>query len=460
MTILAFIVGLLAGLGYALIQHYRLQRRIEKILELLPVTLNESSSLPVLSRLRRAISLFSQDQAAIAAQLEECHQLMEAAPVGYLQVNGLNQLLQCNAYARQLLKIHRWQPERVRLLLELVRSYELDCLIQQTRHCQQSQVEEWVYQATYSATEAGEGDSPQPPKPYQVHLRASSVPLEEGAVGIFLENLQPLVKAQQERDRTFSDLAHELRTPLTSINLVAEALSSRLEPPEKGWVEQMLHNTQRLINLIQDCLELSHLQHNATPTLQTQLLDLPSLLFSAWETLQPIAEQKQISLSYHGRESLEVRGDAERLVRVFLNILDNSIKYSPPQGVIVVQVTVDSIPENHTDESDSWITIDIVDSGKGFQDQDLDYVFDRLYRGDPSRQQPTQTPLTAKPTTPNLQSGSVQSGSVQSGSVQSGSGLGLAIAQQIIQAHHGTIQAQNSPQTGGAWIQIKLPVFH
>lgn len=110
-----------------------------------------------------------------------------------------------------------------------------------------------------------------------------------------------------------------------------------------------------------------------------------------------------------------------------------------------VEVTIDSFPlGNASDElernaSGSLIQIDIIDSGAGFTESDLPHVFKRLYRGDPSRQ---KSPGTSEPCT-------------IVGS--SGSGLGLSIVQQIIQAHGGTVQAKNHPETGGAWLQIQLP---
>lgn len=111
--------------------------------------------------------------------------------------------------------------------------------------------------------------------------------------------------------------------------------------------------------------------------------------------------------------------DQTRLTQVFLNLFDNAIKYSPPDTTIRVQIQ----------QINDYLAIDVIDSGSGFAEADLSHVFDRLYRGDSSR--------------------------VRSQSYQ-GSGLGLSIAQQIIHAHGGSIQAKNHPETGGAWIHFTL----
>lgn len=449
MTLLAFLLGLALGIGFWLWQRQRLQRQLKQMLGVLQTDAS-STAMSVVSRLRQEITQANEHRSQLEERLQTWRRLLEVAPLGYLQVDEENRLLWCNEQARHLLQIDRWEPRQLRLLLELVRSYELDQLIEQTRHQQKPTIQEWVFHPPCLDGEAmGEVRS--------LTLRASSWPLPHGDVGVFLENRQPLIELAQSRNQWFSDLAHELRTPLTSIRLVAEALQGRLENPARRWVEQLLQETNRLINLIQNWLELSNLEKNPSKSLTYQSLELRSLIQSAWQTLEPLAQQKQLCLAYVGPDTLWIRADEARLTQVFLNLFDNSIKHSHRQGTIRVEVTateapvldsegtVDSLPfSNASDQPDgdaspSLIQIDMIDAGSGFADSDLPHVFKRLYRGDPSRQksQGTSEPFTLV------------------GS--SGSGLGLSIIQQIIQAHGGTVHARNHPETGGAWLQIKLP---
>jgi two-component system phosphate regulon sensor histidine kinase PhoR len=451
MTLLAFLLGLAVGIGFCLWQRQRLQRQLEQMLGVLQTDAS-STALSAVSRLRQEIALANEHRAKLEERLQTGRRLLEVAPVGYLQVDEENRLLWCNEQARQLLQIDRWEPRQLRLLLELVRSYELDQLIEQTRHQQKPTIQEWVFHPPCLDGEAmGDVQS--------LTLRASSWPLPHGQVGVFLENRQPLVELAQSRNQWFSDLAHELRTPLTSIRLVAEALEGRLENPARRWVEQLLHETNRLINLVQNWLELSNLEKNPSKSLTYQSVELRSLIQSTWLSVEPLAQQKQLCLAYFGLDTLWLRADEARLTQVFLNLFDNSIKHSFPQGTIQVEVTrleapavdsevevtIDSFPlgnasnELERNASGSLIQIDIIDSGAGFTESDLPHVFKRLYRGDPSRQ---KSPGTSEPCT-------------IVGS--SGSGLGLSIVQQIIQAHGGSVQAKNHPETGGAWLQIKLP---
>jgi two-component system phosphate regulon sensor histidine kinase PhoR len=449
MTLLAFLLGLALGIGFWLWQRRRFQRQLEQLLGVLQ-TDSSSTAMSVVSRLRQEIALANEQRAKLEERLQTGRRLLEVAPLGYLQVDEENRLLWCNEQARQLLQIDRWEPRQLRLLLELVRSYELDQLIEQTRHQQKPAIQEWVFHPPCLDGEAmGEVRS--------LTLRGSSWPLPYGQVGVFLENRQPLVELAQSRNQWFSDLAHELRTPLTSIRLVAEALQGRLENPARRWVEQLLHETNRLINLVQNWLEISNLEKNPSKSLTYQSVELRSLIQSVWQTLEPLAQLHQLCLAYLGPDTVWLQADEGRLTQVFLNLFDNSIKHSPPQEAIRVEVTrteaqaldrealVDSLAfGNASDKGDSYATrsliqIDIIDSGTGFAESDLPHVFNRLYRGDTSRQKPQglSEPFTLV------------------GS--SGSGLGLSIVQQIIQAHGGTVQARNHPETGGAWLQIKLP---
>lgn len=433
MTLLPFLLGLSLGIGFCLWQQRRVQRQLGQMLGVLQTDAS-SSSLPVVSRLRREIALANQHQAELQEELQIRQWLLEVAPFGYLQVDEENRLLWCNEQARQLLLIDRWEPGQLRLLLELVRSYELDQLIEQTRHRQQPDIREWEFHPPCL-------DGAAMSKVRSLTLRASSWCLPDGQVGVFLENRQPLVELTQSRNQWVSDLAHELRTPLTSIRLVAEALQGRLEPPKSRWVEQLLNEINRLINLVQDWLELSHLEKNPSKSLTYQPVELRSLIQSVWQTLEPLAQLNQLCFAYSGPDTVWIRADEARLTQVFLNLFDNSIKHSPPRETIRVEVTRLEAEDTKSEATGqrSSIQIDIIDSGSGFSESDLPHVFERLYRGDASRYRQQAT-----------------SESLQASEKSSGSGLGLSIVQQIIQAHGGSVEAKNHPETGGAWLQIKL----
>ncbi|WP_017654823.1 sensor histidine kinase [Fortiea contorta] len=431
MFLLGFCLGLAVGIGFWIWQQMQLNLYLRRAIK----PLNSHSAkvaLPLLPRLRQEIGMLKQQRQNWQRSLDTYKELLDFAPLGYLQVDEENQLLWCNQQARSILYLERWQPGQVRLLLELVRSYELDQLIEQTRDLQKPQVREWVFHPSCENAAAMSIMK-------SLALRASSLPLDQGQVGVFLENRQPLLDMNQIRDRSFSDLAHELRTPLTSIRLVAETLQNRLEPPLNRWVNRLMQEVDRLINLVQSWLELTQMEINPTMQLHPEAVEVRSLVASVWETLEPLAQRLHLTLTYSGAENLWMKADRSRIYQVFLNLLDNSIKYSPPGATVRVEAKILSAENNRQSKIGlQYLEINIIDSGVGFAEVDLPHVFERFYRGDKARY---RSPVEENSSTTAVV----------------GSGLGLAIVRQIVLAHGGTIKAMNHPQTGGAWIQLQIP---
>lgn len=429
MSVVAFFLGLAVGGGICLWQKAIQRRQWKHLLRKLPPDAAEATMSPR-SQMRQALAHLNSRQIVLEQRLATYEDVLQGAPFPYLQVDADNHLVSCNREARSLLDLHQWTPESDRVLLELVRSYELDRLIEATRRDDCSHVREWQYFPPCASADELIEQQPQT-------LRAYGLPLCDGEVGVFLENRQPLIDLKQSRDRWMSDLAHELRTPLTSIQLVVETLVMRLDPPQKTWVERLLPETQRLIQLVRDWLELNHLEAERTP--HAEPLPLTPLIRDVWQTLEPIARGKQIELCDRlqpsSDDSFWVRGDEARLYRVFLNLLDNALRYSPEGGQIRLHA------ERTVTPAGDRVCLDIIDSGCGFAAADLPHVFERLYRGDPGRGRHD----------------TASSGDTAEAGSSTGSGLGLAIVKQIVLAHQGTIRADNHPETGGAWLRVCLP---
>ena len=436
MAAIYFFLGLTVGIGIYIGQQYRFKQQLKNILNSYGTDREREVSLPINSLIRRELIDLDRQRSKLETDRQAWQELIEQAPIGYLQVDGENQLLGCNQAAKDLLKIDSRRAQRMRLLLELVRSYDLDRLIEETRRSMRPQQKEWIFYFTrYASPEDTEVENNRLSSTSQtvesIALKGYSFPLSGRQIGVFIENRQPLLDLSKSRDRTFSDLTHELRTPLTSISLVAENLQRRLQDPERRWVTQMLKETNRLIELVQEWLDLTQLQAAPERTLKYEPIEIHDLIESVWLSLEPIANRKQVVLSYSGDRSLIIEGDRSRLTQVFLNLLDNAIKHNSFNREILVRV---SLIEAESDSPES-LKIDVIDSGSGFDRADLPYIFERLYRGDKSRTREQQE-------TPSLD----------------GSGLGLAIVEQIVRAHNGAIAAKNHPTTGGAWIEIILPV--
>ncbi len=459
MAFLWFLLGLVTGLGVLGWYHTQLTRQLRFLLSSVQPQVSRRSLVSVW-QLRQAIATSADAQAALLTDRETWRHLSLAAPIGILQVDEENQLIWCNPQAGQLLSIQPPTAPTRRLLLELVRSYELDQLIEQTRVLRKPCQSDWTFHPVCADPSQLSRQMPRP-------LRAHSLPLRDGCVGVFLESRQEAVLLAQQRDRWISDVAHELKTPLTSIRLVAETLQIRLEPPLRDWIDRLLNETIRLSRLVQDLLDLSQLEANPYPSLRCRTVDLTKLIQSAWFGLEPLARKKQLRLDYIGPDRLLIQLDESRIHRVLLNLLDNAIKYSPPQQAIRVQASLITDDRSVPHLSDQLVQLDVIDAGMGFPDDALPYVFDRFYRADPSRSRSRaeaeiSTTYAVGKHTATASSASSDESQTTKGThavtPSSGSGLGLAIVRQIVEAHQGSVQANNHPETHGGWLQVFLPV--
>jgi two-component system, OmpR family, phosphate regulon sensor histidine kinase PhoR len=415
--LVGIIIGALAGFYWFQVKN---TAQLQAILNLIDQQPDNSpqplSSRPVLSKLRRSAVWVNNQKEELAAELQNWQDLWRTAPIGYIQLNADNQIISCNQQAKQILNIKDWQSDQKQVLLAVVRSFELDQLINHTRQTQTASELEWQLYPSYTD---------QPADGVATTIRASTVSLPQKAVGIFLENRQPLVAINQARERWTTDLAHELRTPLTSIRLMAETIQNKAEPDIQRWTDRMIPEIDRLTKLVQGFLELSQLQETPHQHIKKEPVSLDHLIYDAWHILEPLSSQKQIGWEQTGEKNIKFSADAGRLTQVLINLFDNAIRYSPDHSKVRVM----------THHQGNMIEIDVIDAGSGFNPKDLPHVFDRLFRSDPSRFQPEQI-----------------------SSVTTGSGLGLAIVKQIVIAHGGTITAQNHPDQGNGWLKIALPI--
>lgn len=421
--------GLLVGAGSCYMwRESVVKRQLQQVLSVMESAVDrEDISLPIVSQLRRRAIISQNQQAQLQQQLFGWQSLLEEAPIGYVQLDADNQVLWCNQTAQHLLQINKWDAGKASLLLELVRSYELDRFIDRIRS--QSDAErssnrvanELIWQFHFGYQEAADSQS--------IWLKANAIPLADGAMAIFVESWQDRVDTATAQERWLGDLAHEIRTPLTSIYLLAETLQTKVTPDLTRWADRILKETNRSIDLVQHFSELSRLETPGTQNLRLGSVDLIRLIDDVWHTLAPIAAQKQIEFSCTGLPQLVLDLDPARFTQVLINLFDNSIKYCPDRGHISIDIHL--LGANR-------VEIDFWDDGSGFTHTDLPHIFDRLYRGDVSRQRlPTNNSNFDAHTT--------------------GSGLGLAIVRRIILAHQGSIVANNHPITGGAWFKIILP---
>lgn len=228
---------------------------------------------------------------------------------------------------------------------------------------------------------------------------------------------QEIVRTNQIKDDFISSISHELRTPLTSIKGWSETLNSGGYDPEETKIGMKIisKETDRLIGLVEEILDFSKLEQNAMK-LVMGTVDLRELLQEIMLNVWAKAEMKQIKLQLDSEETAYlVHGDGNRLKQVFLNIVDNAIKFSHESSIIFLSLQ----------RIDGNIEISVQDTGIGISAENLARVRDRFFQVDH-----------------------------QNG----GTGLGLAISQQFVERHHGQMLIR-SELGAGTTITVSLPAL-
>ncbi len=223
------------------------------------------------------------------------------------------------------------------------------------------------------------------------------------------------------KDQFLATVSHELRTPLNAIvgwtRLMQEDLLSPAERTEA--VQSIMRNAEAQAHLIEDVLDISRII-NQKLHLEREVRALSEIVLDAVNAVRPSADAKEIALTVStDAAGLLVRADARRLQQVILNLLANAVKFTPKNGRISVRIG----------PRDSKAAVEITDTGKGISADLLPHIFERFRQGDSS-----------------------------STRQHGGLGLGLAIAQQLVAMHHGTIEAESPGENLGSRFTILLPV--
>ncbi len=225
-----------------------------------------------------------------------------------------------------------------------------------------------------------------------------------------------LARAIQARRQMTADIAHELRTPLSVISGYAEALNDGKLPGTPEIYSILYQETQHLSRLVED-LRLLSLADAGELTLNLHPVSPVALLERLAGRHAVLAQQKGIALRLEADPHLPPAPmDAERMTQALDNLITNALRYTPRGGEIVLAARM----------VNNGLVLEVRDNGSGIAPEDLLHIFERFYRGDKSRSQNGE------------------------------SGLGLAIAKSIVEAHGGRISADSAPAKGTT-ITISLP---
>lgn len=244
-----------------------------------------------------------------------------------------------------------------------------------------------------------------------------------GVAGYFLagKTLKPIKDMVDEQSRFITDASHELRTPLTSlkseieVNLRAKDLSLQ---EAKKLLQSNLEEVNHLQYLSDHLIRLTQYQKGNGSNFEK--INLFEITEEAIRKVTNLAKNQKITIRNLIKDQI-VDGDRQSLIEMFVIFLDNAIKYSPPGKTVTIT----------SRKLEGSLQIDIKDQGFGIDEVDLPHLFDRFYRADKSR--------TKKEV--------------------GGYGLGLSIAKQIVEKHHGSIKVE-SKLSRGTVFSIHLPVKH
>ncbi|MBO2520755.1 MAG: hypothetical protein CW345_02950 [Firmicutes bacterium] len=245
-----------------------------------------------------------------------------------------------------------------------------------------------------------------------------------GAVGI-LHDISERYKLEKMRRDFLANVSHELRTPLTSIRGFAQAiLEGVVARPEqvRRYLQVIMDESLRLSRLVNTLLDLSRLESNAV-SFAYEDVDLSASLASAVERLDPLASERDVEVRLSLAPLPPVKADRDWLAQVWLNLLENAIRHSPPGSQVHVRL------ERAGEPPAEKAVIDIEDEGPGIPEEEIPFIWERFYKVDKSRRYARGV----------------------------GTGLGLVIVKELVERHGGQVRAENRPE-GGARFRVELPL--
>jgi len=378
-------------------------RRGQDEIHVLEQTLNEMSA-----RIRENIE-------QVVAEKEKGDSILQCMLEGVLVLDHRGQVLLINDQAKRMFHVPEDRDIHGAPIVELSRHPEMRKILQEVLTF------DFVHDRYAKEIELDEGQ----------WFRVSAVSLRYGAnasLGSILvfHDITEIKRLETMRSDFVANVSHELRTPLTAIRGYVETLLHH--PPEDPrdanyFLAIIERHSERLGRLTEDLLTLCDLE-SGNVQLTRQPVDAAQLIQRVLEVFWAQADTKKIKLKQVVEPGLlPILGDLDRLQQLFINLVDNAVKYTPSGGqVILAASTVLNLPE-----SEPRIEISVSDTGPGIPEKDLPRLTERFYRVDKARSRDL-----------------------------GGTGLGLAIVKHIVQAHKGNLKIESALQKGTT-VRVLLP---
>ena len=231
-----------------------------------------------------------------------------------------------------------------------------------------------------------------------------------------------LGRIEATRTRMLGDLAHEMRTPITTIGVYIEAIAEGVQEADPATLTMLGDQVTRLARLSED-VAIVTIAEEGRLTMRRRRLPVAQILADAVAQATAQYATQNVTLTATtaaGAADAAVNGDGDRIGQVLTNLLDNAVRHTPSGGGVTISVAV----------TDTRVVISVCDRGDGIPPDHISHVFERFYRVDASRDR-----------------------------AHGGSGVGLAIAKSITEAHDGSIRADSAGVGRGATFTIELPLL-
>ncbi len=250
-----------------------------------------------------------------------------------------------------------------------------------------------------------------------VFLCSASFLKTDGGIVVVFHDISEIKRLEKIKSDFVLNVSHELRTPLTSIKGYADTIDEgSLSEENRHYLTIIRRNTERLINIVGDLLTLSKLEEREF-ALSLEPVALPFLIERVLKLFEDQARSKGFSLKMEAPEDLPpVLGDPFKLEQVFINLLDNAMKYTDAGGIAITVAL-----------SGDEVIAKVSDTGTGIPQEHIPRIFERFYVVDKSRSKK-----------------------------MGGTGLGLSIVKHIVLLHNGTVRVESAAGKGSAFI-VSLP---
>ncbi len=330
---------------------------------------------------------------SLESQKEELNNIISSIQEGLIMVDDDGKILLCNKSFKRYIS----EDVEGKELHSVLRIPEIGELLREIKNKQRGLSGEMEYKGR--------------------HFIVGGSYLKNNKIIFVFHDISEMKKLEKIKRDFAVNVSHELRTPLTAIKGYVETLEEEIDEKKKGYLNIIKRNTDRLINIVQDLLIISELENREIKP-EMKVVNLKEIIENTLSIFGQKIEKKGLMIEKHIQEKLpSIKGDSFMLEQVFINLIDNAIKYTE-SGKIKISAK----------KEDNYIKIEVEDTGIGIPEKNLPRIFERFYVVDKSRSRK-----------------------------MGGTGLGLSIVKHVILLHNGRIDVESKVGKGTKFI-IHLPI--